>query len=195
MKLTSDEAYSLLIEGLENLENLKYIQHCRYVGNLAGLIAGELGLDADYAKTLGYLHDIGRKISHPLHIYEGYRFLKENGYEDYAFICLTHSFLNNDMECIGGELLPPDSKGYAVVKDFVEHATYTDYDRIIQLCDLLCLETGGTTLEERLADIDARKGTHKKSAYHRQVAFAQKQAIEKKLGHSVYDFYPLLNTK
>ena len=192
MKLTKEQAYDLLIDGLENPESIGYVPHCRYVGDLAGMIAGELGLDAEYATALGYLHDIGRKIKPDNHMYAGYRFLKDHGYDEYADICLTHSFLNNDVLCICGRFLSPESEGYAEVKAFVEAHENTDYDRIIQTCDLLCLHTGGTTLEERIDDIETRKGTHFNSKYHRETAMAQKAAIEQRLGHSIYDFYPKL---
>lgn len=193
MKLTKETAYSLLTEGLEEPEKLGYVSHSRYVGELAGMIAGGLGLDPEYAAVLGFIHDVGRKVDPGNHMYAGYRFLKDNGYGEYAFICLTHSFLNNDIECICGEQLSPDSEGYEEVRAFVESQPYTDYDRIIQTCDLLCLHTGGTTLEERIDDIEARKGTHAKSGYHRETASAQKAEIESRLGHSVYDFYNKLN--
>ena len=189
MDLTRKQAYALLTDGLSDPENTGYVTHSKYVGDLAAMIASDMGLDPAYAAVLGYLHDIGRRIDPGNHIYAGYKFLKENGYGQYAFICLTHSFLNNDIECICAQLLPPESEGYDEVKAFVESHKNTDYDRIIQTCDLLCLHTGGTTLEERIADIEARRGTHAKSRYHRQAAFAQKEYIEKKTGHSIYDFY------
>ncbi len=195
MKLTRKEAYDLLIKDLENPESIGYVPHCRYVGDLAGMIADALGLDGEYAATLGYLHDIGRKVDPGNHMYAGYKFLTENGYGEYAFICLTHSFLNNDIECICGERLSPESEGYEEVRRFVTEHRNTDYDRIIQTCDLLCMHTGGKTLEERIADIESRKGTHAGSARHRRTAFAQKEEIEKRLGHSVYDFYEDLKKK
>lgn len=190
MELTKEQAFDLLIEGLQDPETIGYVTHSRYVGDLAGMIAADMGLDPAYATVLGYMHDIGRRIDSDNHMYAGYRFLKENGYEQYAFICLTHSFLNNDIECICGRLLSPESEGYAEVKAFVESHENTDYDRIIQTCDLLCLHTGGTTLKERIDDIEARKGTHAKSAYHRETATRQKAYIEEKIGHSIYDYYP-----
>lgn len=193
MKLTAKQAYALLIEGLEAPETIGYVTHSRFVGDLAGMIAAELGLDAAYATVLGYLHDIGRRIDPGNHIYAGYRFLKEHGYGEYAFICLTHSFLNNDIECICGRQLSPESEGYAEVKAFVESHENTDYDRIVQTCDLLCLHTGGTTLEARIDDIESRKGTHAKSQAHRAAAIAQKADIERRLGHSIYAFYPRLS--
>lgn len=192
MKLTKEQAFELLIDGLENPDEIRYVTHCKYVGILAGLIASELGLDGDYATTLGYLHDIGRRIDNPNHMYAGYKFLMDSGYEEYAFICLTHSFLNNDIECICAELLPEDSEGYDTVKEIVTTHENTDYDRIIQVCDLLCLHSGGTTLEERINDIESRRGTHSKSLYHRQTATTQKAELEARLGHSIYDFYDKL---
>lgn len=192
MKLTKEKAYDLLIDGLENPDEIRYVAHSRYVGNLAAMIAEEMGEDAEYAAVLGYLHDIGRKIDSENHIYAGYKYLKENGYEEYAFICLTHSFLNNDMECICAEFLPQDSEGYDEVKAFVEAHELTVYDKIIQTCDLLCLHCGGTTLEERIDDIESRRGTHYKSQYHRETAKSQKAAIEAEIGHSIYDFYDKL---
>ena len=137
MKLTKEKAYALLIEGLDEPEKIGYVPHSRYVGDLAGMIAKDMGLDPEYAAVLGYLHDIGRKSDPGNHMYAGYKFLKENGYEEYAYICLTHSFLNNDIECVCGRLLSPESEGYAEVKAFVGSREYTDYDRIIQTCDLL----------------------------------------------------------
>lgn len=49
MKLTKEQAYALLIEGLDDPENIGYVPHCRYVGDLAGMIAGGMGLDPEYA--------------------------------------------------------------------------------------------------------------------------------------------------
>ena len=192
MALSRKQAYEMLIEGIENPENVGYVTHSGYVGNLAALIAGAIGENGEYAAVLGYLHDIGRKINSENHIYAGYKYLKENGYEEYAPICLTHSFLNNDIECICASFLPEDSEGYDIVKAFVETHEYTIYDKIIQVCDLLCLHTGGTTIEARIDDIESRRGTHYKSQYHRESAIAQKAELEKMIGHSIYDFYDKL---
>ena len=185
-------AYALLTQGLESPETVMYVSHSRHVGDLAALIAGELGLDAEYAAVLGYLHDIGRRIDSPNHMYAGYKYLTDEGCGDYAFICLTHSFLNNDVSLTCARPLSPQSEGYDTVKRFVETHENTDYDRIIQVCDLLCLHSGGATLEDRIADIESRKGTHARSPEHRAAAIAQKAALEARLGHSIYDFYPRL---
>ena len=69
MRLTKEEAYKLLIDGLENPETIGYVPHCRYVGDLAGMITSGMGLDSEYATVLGYLHDIGRKVDQGNHMY------------------------------------------------------------------------------------------------------------------------------
>lgn len=74
------------------------------VGYAAGKIAKALNLDEEKAKTLGYIHDIGKSIKFKGHVMEGYNYLKKLGYDDeYCNVCLTHSYLNNDVNCTQGE--------------------------------------------------------------------------------------------
>ena len=142
-KLTSEEAYKLLIENvindrsdLEKLEN-RWIWHCIYVAQAAERIAKRLNLDSDYAMALGYIHDIGRKIDHFNHPLEGYQYMKKKGYESAARICLTHSFIDNDilMTAGGG---PKNPVVYSKIKDFLAKNPPNIYDNIIQMCDLFC---------------------------------------------------------
>lgn len=109
MKLSSKEALNMLEELDKDSKNKYWIEHSICVGNSGGKIAQALyekGYDVniDKAKTLGYIHDIG-KYSNDTHghVMRGYNFLKEKGYDDeYCNICLTHSFLNNDILCTAG---------------------------------------------------------------------------------------------
>lgn len=62
MKLTSEKATELIKEIEKNLDDNYWIRHSICVGNTAGKIAQKLNLDVDKAKTLGYIHDIGKKF-------------------------------------------------------------------------------------------------------------------------------------
>ena len=44
---------ALLPEGLADPETIGYVPHSRYVGDLAAMIAREMGLDPEYAAVLG----------------------------------------------------------------------------------------------------------------------------------------------
>ena len=110
MKLTSVEALELINkEQGKKDNNERWISHSTCVGNTAGVIAKALNLDEDYAKTLGYIHDIGKKFEYEKdgvfpHAMKGYEYIKSLGYGDeYAGICIKHSFLNNDIDCISND--------------------------------------------------------------------------------------------
>ena len=188
-KLTPAAAYELLIRDMDTVRFKRVIDHSVYVGLLAGKIAEKAGLDRDFAMTLGYIHDIGRKIDTKNHVITGYRYLEENGYPDYSFICLTHSFLDNNIDCVCGHPLEKDALGYDFMRDYVKNYKNTMYDKIIQICDLLCKDSGFTTLDDRLADIQSRRGTHECTVYHRKIAEKQMAEIENVIGCKIYDLY------
>lgn len=194
-KLNSQTAYELLTEGIiTNEKDLsedknRWIMHCIYTGIAAGRIAERLQCDADYAKALGYIHDIGRRISHPKHPTEGYFYMKGLGYDEKAMICLTHSFIDNDITKAAGPFLPEEA--YNIVQPHLFKNSPSIYDSIIQLCDLFCLETGFTTLEKRILDISTRKGVVPGSFEHFQSAINLKQRLEKAMGNiSLYSLFP-----
>ncbi|MEK7355712.1 MAG: HDIG domain-containing metalloprotein, partial [Bdellovibrionota bacterium] len=58
------------------------LRHCVEVANLAGMMAGELGLDVKRARRAGLLHDIGKGLDHTIegsHAVVGAEFLKKYG--------------------------------------------------------------------------------------------------------------------
>ncbi len=194
-KLNSQTAYELLTEGIiTNERDLsedknRWIMHCIYTGIAAGRIVERLQCDADYAKALGYIHDIGRRISHPKHPTEGYFYMRDLGYDEEAMICLTHSFIDNDITKAAGPFLPEEA--YNIVQPHLFKNSPSIYDSIIQLCDLFCLETGFTTLEKRILDISTRKGVVPGSFEHFQSAINLKQRLEKSMGNiSLYSLFP-----
>lgn len=139
MKLISRKALELI----ENERNKKqnnnhWINHSICVGNVAGKIAKALNLDEDLAKTLGYIHDIGKRFDScesgvfP-HAMNGYEYIKSLGYgEEYAGICIKHSFLNNDIDCISNDRDETDrtNPNFEFVKNYIKDE-YTIYEKIL----------------------------------------------------------------
>ncbi len=183
-QLTSAGARKLLekVAQKSSHSNPDWLTHTLCVGDCAGKIAAALGLDADHAKALGYLHDIGRGLGVPQdHIVNGYHFLKNAGYaEEYCNICLIHSFVNNNCQFLSGADLSNQS-----VADFVKHHRYTDYEEIVIISDLMC-ELVPKTMEERIMSILMRYGTSEDTQQHLIDIFELRQKLEKRLGHSIY---------
>ena len=194
MILTSSKALELLEASKGMAENDNWIYHSICVGNTAGKIAEALALDIDFAKTLGYIHDIGKRFGYGKevapHDINGYEYIKGLGYHDkYANICLTHSYLNNDINCVAGGV--PDANGakYEFRSEFVKNHEYTIYEKIINLCDLMCT-TVNMTLEKRLIDIMKRRGVHSNTVYHITEAQKLKERMDEKVGYNVYKLFP-----
>lgn len=187
MKLTLEKAKELLEEARKKSTDDRWINHSICVGNTAGKIAEKLNLDVNYAKTLGYIHDIGRGIGDSKdHVMNGYYYLKELGYDDeYANICLTHSYLNNDIYCTAGGI-PTD---IPFRTEFIKNHEYTIYEKIINLCDLMCTDII-MTVDKRLIDLIIRRGAHENTQYHIKETYKLKQYIDEQLGFNLYDLFP-----
>lgn len=187
MKLTVEKAREMLEEARKKSTDDRWINHSICVGNTAGKIAEKLNLDINYAKILGYIHDIGRAIGDGKdHVMNGYNYIKELGYDDeYANICLTHSYLNNDVYCTAGGI-PRD---IPFRTEFIKNHEYTVYEKLINLCDLMCTDIN-MTVDKRLIDIMSRRGAYENSQYHIKETYKLKQYIDKQLGFNVYDLFP-----
>lgn len=187
MKLTSTKALEMLKECENNMKDTGWITHSICVGNSAGKIAEKLNLDVDKAKALGYIHDIGKGIG-PFneHVMGGYNYIKSLGFdEEYANICLTHSYLNNDVNCTAGGI----PKDIPFRTEFIKNHEYTIYEKIINLCDLMCKNVN-MTLEKRLVEIMVRRGVHENTVYHIKEAQKLKKEIDDILGFNVYELFP-----
>ena len=187
MKLTVEKAREMLEEARGKTPDDHWINHSICVGNSAGKIAEKLNLDVDYAKTLGYIHDIGKSVGEfKEHVMNGYKYIKELGYDDeYANICLTHSYLNNDVYCTAGGI-PRD---IPFRTEFVKNHEYTIYEKIINLCDLMCTDVN-MTVDKRLIDLMSRRGAYENTQYHIKETYKLKQYIDEQLGFNVYDLFP-----
>lgn len=197
IKLTADKALELLLkdvihnkDDLEKPEN-RWVKHCIFVAIAAGRIAEKMGLDSDYAVALGYIHDIGRKIKHLGHPIWGFHYMVDAGFKEEARSCITHSFIDNDIELTAGG--SPTGDAYTFMKKYLSQTELTPYDNIVQLCDLFCLETGFTTIEKRLLDITKRKGVFPSSVRHFESVISLKERLEKQMKCSLYDLFPEIN--
>ena len=196
MKITSKEARELLENYRGKTESDIWIDHCICVGVSAGKIAkalNEKGNNVDIEKTitLGYLHDIGKYNgeSHG-HVMRGYKYLKDKEIDDeYANICLTHSYLNNDIICTAGGVPNPEDNPF--LTDFIKTHTYTIEEKIINLCDLICPQGGKVfTIDKRLIDIMIRRGAYSNTQYHIKETYKLKDYFDSLLGYNLYDLFP-----
>ena len=191
MKLTSEKALELLEEAKGKAKDDYWIEHSICVGNTAEKIAKALNLDDEKAKTLGYIHDIGKRNGYGPgvipHGIGGYEYIISLGYdEEYASICLTHSYLNNDINCVAGGIPKSTKYGYDFTKEYIEKHEYTIYEKIINLCDLMCKQNT-MTLEKRIIELITRYGVFDNTVYHIKEAQKLKKEIEKFIGCSIYN--------
>lgn len=186
MELTSKEALNMLEQFRNSDKDTHWIDHSICVGDSAAKIAEALNLDPEKARTLGYIHDIGKGVGDfSDHIMNGYKYIKELGYDDeYANVCLTHSYLNNDVTCTAG--VPRD---IPFRTEFVKNHECSIYENIVKLCDLMCKENN-MTLEKRLIDLIERYGVHYNTVYHVQEAEKLKKEFDSMLGYNVYKLFP-----
>lgn len=146
------------------------IGHCLFVGEACRILAEVLRLDADRAMAIGTLHDYGRRADSTLgHVLRGFELLSDAGWMAESLGCLTHSFLGGG-RCASNEMA---EKGFYVdvagnpcwepdaVRDHVTQFlcvySYTDYDRILNLADLMATSYGIVSPAERIRDIATRR--------------------------------------
>ena len=160
------------------------------VGIAARNIAQKIeGLDEDKAYIIGVLHDIGRRVGIvdiPTHVYEGYKFCMEKGWDEAARICMTHSYLRMKDEFN----YEPDSDVEKEIKNYIIDCETDDYDRLIQLCDALAVDYGFVILEKRFVDVTRRYGIMEEYIKGWEVAFDIKEHFEEMMGCSIYDVLP-----
>ena len=150
-----------------------------------------------FSKTLGYIHDVGKRFGWNVgdgvlpHAVRGYEYIKSLGYsEEYAGICIKHSFLNNDIDCLSNDRDETDKNNeyYDFVKQYIS-GEYSIYEKIINLCDLMCA-TKILTIDKRLIDLLYRHGVFAKTHYHLQETLKLKEYFDKLLGYNLYDLFP-----
>lgn len=143
-------------------------------------------LNPDFAYNCGLLHDIGRQMGHTYiaHVYDGYHYLKNLGYDQLAKICLTHSFNLHKIEDYIGKIDITDAQ-YEELKTLLAATQYDDYDRLIQLLDSTCSADGTKNMEARMNDVKERYGYYPKGKWNKN--FELKAYFEQLMGRDFYE--------
>ena len=114
-----------------------WVKHSINTGVAARNIAEKVpGLDPEKAYIVGLMHDIGRRVKFgfvdiPTHVYEGYKYCMEKGWDEAARICMTHSYLLMQDEFN----YEPETEYEKAIKAYIIDCSTDDYDKLIQLCD------------------------------------------------------------
>ena len=193
MSIPSIDAAETMLREAEQMNPGPWGDHSRSAAVNARLIAERCPtLDADAAYVMGLMHDIGRRcgVTHMAHIRDGYRFMLSLGYDEVAPVCLTHSFPVPDIRQYIGHVDIPDAD-YAFVKHYLAARPYTDYDRLIQLCDAISMPQGAVLIEKRLLDVAVRYGGIPEGGIEKwRATFENKRHFDALAGENVYKLLP-----
>ena len=146
------------------------------------------GMDAEKAWVLGMLHDIGRKfgVKHLGHVYDGWRYMMQSGYDEAARICLTHSFNEGKLESYIGkfDITEEETKE---LRQALAQTSFDDYDRLIQLCDSIAGAEGVVNIEDlgRMNDVKRRYGRFPQSKWDKNLEL--KAFFEQMAGEDIYN--------
>jgi hypothetical protein len=192
MKIPSLEEAELFLAEAESVNPGPWVPHSKNVAKAAKIIANyHPRLDPNTAYILGLLHDIGRREgkSYIRHLIVGYSFLQDLGYDDAARISLTHSFPIADLNIYMGDrdCSPEELK---FIEDFISAVEFTEYDRLIQLCDAIAPASGFCLMEKRMVNVALRLGINDHTLRGWQARFQIKDELEATIGRSIYQILP-----
>ena len=167
-----------------------WAKHSINVGIAARNIAEKIpGMDSEKAYIVGLMHDIGRRVGIvdiPTHVYEGYKYCMEKGWDEAARVCMTHSYLLMKDEFT----YEPETENEKAIKAYIMETEADDYDKLIQICDALAVDYGFVILEKRFVDVTRRYGIMEGYIKGWEVAFSIKEEFEERMGCSIYDVLP-----
>lgn len=182
---TREEAEQLLIEA-EKCNPGPWKEHSEFTALCAEKIAQACGMDEEKAYVCGLLHDIGRKfgVKQMAHIYDGWKYMLQLGYDEVARICLSHSFsIQKLQDYIGNHDVTEEEK--AELEKALDEMIYDDYDLLIQLCDSMAGADGIMKMEDRMNDVKRRYGSYPQEKRDRNMEI--KSMFEQKAGKDIYE--------
>jgi hypothetical protein len=191
MKLpTREEAEDILLWGYKK-NPWPWLDHSKVVAKTAEIISLNCNLDGNKAYVLGLLHDIGRYegVTGLRHVLAGYNIMNDKDYNINARICLTHSFPNKDLNSFFGKIDCTDEE-VEQIENKINNYIYDDYDKLIQLCDSICMAEGVCLLEVRLIDVARRYNTCNQNILEKWNTFFEiKKYFDNKCGKNIYELF------
>ncbi len=192
MKIPSLQQAQKMLETASAMNFGPWIAHSKTAGKCAYAIAEKCGdLDPEAAYIFGLLHDIGRRegVYNMLHIWHGYSYMKDLGYDDCARISITHSFpVIKDIRSFTG-VNDCSDEIYEFIRNFLCSAEYSDYDKLIQLCDALAMPDGPCIIEKRLIDVAIRYGVVPLSVEKWKGYLSIRKYFEDKMNCNLYSLF------
>jgi hypothetical protein len=190
MQIPSNQRAFDYLREAEGMNPGPWVSHSQHVAQAASNIAKHHPvMNPDHAFILGLLHDIGRRegVYGMRHVVDGYTYMMSEGYPDIAHISITHSYpIPNVM--VGSSEWDGTEEEREFVADYLATHPYTDYDRLIQLCDSICMSEGPVLMEKRFVDVTMRYGFNSYTIEKWRAFFDIKDSIERLIGHSIYDY-------
>lgn len=190
MRISREKAEEIL-EWAATQHGGRWVGHSRKVAEMAEKVAEKCGMDAEKAYCLGLLHDIGRYEGNTgsRHMVGGYELMREKGYDEVARICLTHSFYWIEDEEISQKYWKTLwEEDRAVLQPFMENTELDDYDKLTQLADLMALDVGVMTINERFGELLLRYEIEDASK-HMLMLRRLKKYFDSKAGMNIYELF------
>lgn len=192
MKLPDIKEAERILEEASTLNPGPWTDHSRVAASAAAVIAKHAGMNEDAAYVMGLLHDIGRRfgVTGISHVTDGYNFLMGLGYDDAARICYTHSFFIKNVDSYVGRPFDCDDCELEKLRNYIDNRTFDDYDRLIQLCDSICLPSGVCLQEKRMIDVACRLGINEYSVEKWKKQIELKAYFDRLTGLDIYSLFP-----
>lgn len=133
-------------------------EHCFAVAGIAESIAEITPeLKPEKAYVMGLLHDCGRikdeRAENVFHGLVGYNYMQEKGYPELARISISHCFYQKDFDINN---YPQSKQDLLTCQEILKTVNYNDYDKLLQLADMINDMGKTCTLEHRLESISQR---------------------------------------
>ena len=191
-----ERCFSLSVKHLRHPAALRL--HAHSVSNAAQAVAdalttSEMSVDAGIAAKMGMIHDVGRSSAGDARYgIEGYWLAREAGFSaDIARVCITHVTMGRTAkEAIKEGLLTADEARKWADAGFTLEDMRLE-EQIVGMVDSRVLDGRWVSLEERIGELEERKGPLSPGIRYNLDRTAEFVAsVERALGHPLVQLFP-----